>query len=268
MLKFKRLAYGLVSVFMVTLVAAPVQAASTSTTLDVAAASYINITGDPYQGSSADMFNDYPNPLTMPLPSSTGLLPLGSTGNNGFDAGFVVPLAASGCTRVLNSVSFSITMTGEETAGDVKGFGIGLSTDSGSSFNQTGTFSSGLQDVFGNSGFAVGQVSLANSPVVSTQTFSTPINVDNQTLYIVAFEAPAQPDLLQYSLDHLTFNVTDTCEDVAVPVTPVEPAPTASATSTEAEATLAETGQSTGLIISLVTLNLIGALIFRRKIKV
>jgi hypothetical protein len=246
-------------VFLALLVVSPVASAATQT-LDVVPITTLGAPSNVFVG--AGNFDDIPG-FQASAPVTVG--PLINSANGGFDGAWQVPAAAAGCTRVLNSFTFTYEITGDES-GDW-GVAYGVSSDGMATINTTGS----------NGGAIIETVNFEGGPATYSETFTTPLPVDGNVYGIIGFESDDNDDGndLMYEIQSVVFNVTDTCPDPD----PVDPAPTVSepsapaspTASTESGKSLAATGNSTEVVILLalflVSLGSLSVLKLRKSLR-
>jgi hypothetical protein len=208
--------------------AAPAQAADTTTTSDVAPAAWTQVL-NPYfvgegEGSNVNVnvnvFADYDltdEPLTFPFVTPNVVLPAEQS-SGGFDLAWIAPAPAENCTRVVNGFTVSITNPTEATT--TTGIALASSTTALASIDENSQVDPPSES--GQSALSFYSVAPLSTQTY-TSTLATPVEWSTDISAILAL----QGDLVvphSWTVNSVTFNVTDTCaEAVIVPTEVVTP---------------------------------------------
>lgn len=209
--------------------AVPAQAADTVTTSDVRPVAWSQVV-DPY--SSVDEVpepNEYPDydvttePLSFPFVTPDVVAPADNV-NVGFDISWSAPAPAAGCTRVVNS--YAISISDPTPVGDINGFSLAASVDGLQSVDSTIAIDP-PRDFRGN-GIDVWVVSPDAGRTV-TASFAEPVASSDGVSAILLLSADRERPH-SFTIDDVTFTVTDTCGAAVVPVDPGTSTPAVPAT--------------------------------------
>lgn len=203
--------------------AAPAQAADTVTTSDVAPMAWTQVL-NPYtaeEPADYNLFADYEltdEPLTFPFVTPNIVLPEGQA-SGGFDLAWLAPAPADSCTRAINGFTISITNPAE-TPG-ATGVALASSTTALESIEQDSQVDPPSdRDQSGLSFYDIAPLATQSY----TTTLATPVAWSNDVSAILALEG-GEEVAHSWTVDSMTFNVTDTCaEAVVVPAEVVPPA--------------------------------------------
>jgi hypothetical protein len=212
--------------------ATPAHAADTVTTSDVAPTAWSQVV-NPYQTETPSDVNylaDFDltsEPLTFPFATPNVLLPAGTPGS-GWDIAWLAPAPAEGCARVVNGFSASITNPTQQTtaltAVAMAASSTGLESTDPDLFVDPPT-----REEFGLDFSSVA----TNTTQVFTATLAEPVAWSADVSAILAFDGE-ETSLHTFTVNSVTFNVTDTCAEAVVPpvvmpaveaVAPTAPAP-------------------------------------------
>ncbi|MDN4640665.1 hypothetical protein QCD70_10460 [Agreia sp. PsM10] len=200
--------------------AAPAQAADTVTTSDVAPAAWTQVL-NPYTTDAPADFNffaDYElttEPLTFPFVTPNVVVPAGQYGI-GFDLAWIAPAPAESCTRVVNGFTVSITNPTSENA--VVGVGLASSSDGVASVDP-GTVVDPSGPLAGLPGVTSGIVAPGTTQDF-VATLESPTAYSSDISAIVALQGQFEV-AHSWTVNSVTFNVTDTCAEAVIMPTEV-----------------------------------------------
>jgi hypothetical protein len=219
--------------------ASPAQAADTVTTSDVAPTAWTQVLNPYYGGeaSDANYFADYDlttEPLVFPFVTPDIVTPVGEGQGigPGFDLAWIAPAPVASCGRVVNG--FTISITNPTADAIVAGVALASSSNSLESTDPGTVVAPGVSTLPGVTSGAV----LPLATQVFTATLEAPIAWSTDVSAILALQGNrAIPH--SWTINSVTFNVTDTCADAVVPAVV---APAVEAVAPVAKPTLANTG--------------------------
>jgi hypothetical protein len=209
------------------ILAVPAQADDTVTTSDVRPGAWSQVVNPYFDNGDAPDENAFPDydlttePLSFPFVTPDVVAPDDNV-NVGFDISWSAPAPAAGCTRVVNSYALSIS--DPVPVEDINGISFGASVDGLQSVVETLAIDP-PRDYRGN-GADIWVVAPQGRTI--TVTFAEPVPSSDGVSAILILSADREAPH-SFTIDDLTFNVTDTCAAVAVPAdpgasTPADPA--------------------------------------------
>ena len=207
--------------------AAPAQAAETVTTSDVAPTAWTQVLNPYTSFAPADLnfFSDYDltsEPLVFPFTTPDIVAPTGEvTFTPGFDLAWLAPAPVAECTRVVNG--FTLSITNAAGVEGIAGVAIGSSSDELESLDPGTVTEPGVPSGAPFEGLTSGVV--APSATQSfTATLESPIAWSSDISAVLALQASTTVPH-SWTINSVTFNVTDTCaEAVVVPAEVITPA--------------------------------------------
>jgi hypothetical protein len=200
------------------ILAVPAQADDTVTTSDVRPGAWSQVVNPYFDNGDAPDENAFPDydlttePLSFPFVTPDVVAPDDNV-NVGFDISWSAPAPAAGCTRVVNSYALSISDA--VPVEDINGISFGASVDGLQSVVETLAIDP-PRDYRGN-GADIWVVAPQGRTI--TVTFAEPVPSSDGVSAILILSADREAPH-SFTIDDLTFNVTDTCAAVAVPADP------------------------------------------------